>query len=212
MEPSYIPIWFVVFLLSLSVHEAAHAWTASRFGDETGRHLGRVTLNPIPHVDIFGTILFPLMSLLSGSSLFFGWAKPVPVDSTQMRERRLGETLVALAGPASNLLLVALFFTLLKIFSSVPQLQAAAGDLARPVAIFFYFGLVTNITLAVFNLLPIPPLDGSHIMRNLLPGAAGETYANIPPMVGMMILFALMLTGLTGVIINPIRAFVERML
>ncbi|HYE74835.1 MAG TPA: site-2 protease family protein, partial [Blastocatellia bacterium] len=101
MEPAYIPIWFVVFLLSLSFHEAAHAWTASKFGDETGRQLGRVTLNPIPHIDVLGTILFPLFNLLSGSALFFGWAKPVPVDNSQMRERRLGEIMVALAGPAS---------------------------------------------------------------------------------------------------------------
>lgn len=212
MDPAHIPIWFVSFLLSLSFHEAAHAWTASKFGDETGRSLGRVTLNPIPHIDVFGTIIFPLVSLISGSSLFFGWAKPVPVDSARMRERRFGEIMVALAGPASNVLLAGVFFTLLKIFYAAPQLQAAAGDLARPVALFLFFGLLTNITLAVFNLLPIPPLDGSHIMRNVLPPRAADTYANISPMLGMVLLMGLMVTGLTGQIISPITNFVVRML
>lgn len=200
---AYIPIWFVIFLLSLSIHEAAHAWTAQKMGDPTARYLGRVTLNPLAHIDLIGTIIFPLMSILTGS-FFFGWAKPVPVDLNQLRNRKLGDILVSLAGPASNVLLALIFFVLLKVSRDAPQFLQPLGTFALPVIQMLQTGLTLNIVLAVFNLLPIPPLDGSHVLQNLLPENAAQAFASISPLVGMVILFVLVNMGITNQILAPI--------
>jgi Zn-dependent protease len=222
IDPAFIPIWFVIFLLSLSIHEAAHAWTAEMFGDSTGRYLGRVTLNPIPHIDIVGTIIFPLVAvlgpLLSGGGSFpmFGWAKPVPFNPNKLRDRRWGEIGIALAGPFSNLLLAIIFFVLLKVvfFSSLISPETF-GEYAAPAKKMLVTGLTLNIVLAVFNLLPIPPLDGSHVLRNLLPDGPAELYARLYDF-GFLILFGLMMTGIIGVItypiLNPIFGLVETLL
>ena len=105
LDPGRIIIWFVVFLLSLTIHECAHAWAAERSGDPTGRYLGRVTLNPIPHIDILGTVIFPLLAITTGGWMF-GWAKPVPFNPLNLRDRKWGEIFIAVAGPASNVLLM----------------------------------------------------------------------------------------------------------
>ncbi len=207
-DPAFIPIWFVIFLLSLSIHEAAHAWTAQKMGDPTARYLGRVTLNPLAHIDLFGTIIFPLMSLLTGA-MFFGWAKPVPVDLNQMRDRKMGDILVSLAGPASNVILAIFFFVAMKVVYSSPSLQLSLGEFAQPVGRTLFTGLTMNVVLAVFNMIPIPPLDGSHVLQNLLPPRAAEAFETIRPY-GFFILMGLMVTGVTGRIMDPIFDVVLR--
>ena len=208
IDPGYIIIFFVVFLFSLSFHEASHAWTAERFGDSTARYLGRITLNPIPHIDIFGTIIFPLAGLLSGG-MMFGWAKRVPVNTRQMRDPTLGDICTSLAGPMSNAILAVIFFVLLKIifFSSLIG-SASLGQLEQPVKALLVTGLQLNIILMVFNLLPIPPLDGSHVLRNMLSGGAADIYDRIIQPYGFLILIALLMSGVLGKILYPILNFV----
>lgn len=210
IDPGYVIIFFVVFLFSLSFHEAAHAWTAERFGDSTARYLGRITLNPIPHIDIFGTIVFPLVGLYMGG-MMFGWAKPVPVNTSQMRDRKLGDICTSLAGPASNAILTVIFFVLLKIIFFSPQLidPSSLGQLERPVGMLLGIGLNLNIILMVFNLLPVPPLDGSHVLRNMLSGGAADIYDRIIQPYGFLILIALLMSGVLGKIIDPILGFVS---
>lgn len=206
LDPGKIIIWFVIFLLSLSVHECAHAWAAEKSGDSTGRYLGRITLNPIPHIDIFGTIIFPLIAIVSSlGNWMFGWAKPVPFNSLNLRDRRLGEILIALAGPFSNMLLVIIFSVLYKILFLSPIISPTAfGNLAPPVEMMLEIGITLNIILAVFNLIPIPPLDGSHVLRNLLPDSLAEAYSQIPIWVGFIALFLLVRTGFTGLLTAPV--------
>jgi Zn-dependent protease len=210
MEPAYIPIWFVVFLLSLTVHEAAHAWSASLFGAETGRYLGRVTLNPIPHIDLFGTIIFPLAAIITGG-MMFGWAKPVPFDSSKLRDRKVGEIGIAMAGPLSNFLLAFIFLLLLKVVFFSPLVSPVAlGSLAPPIEEAFRIGVRLNLLLGVFNLLPIPPLDGSHVMRNLLPTRLAESYAQLYSF-GFIILLGLMMVGLIDKIVGPMLSPLYRL-
>ncbi|MFM8393498.1 MAG: site-2 protease family protein, partial [Acidobacteriota bacterium] len=195
LDPGRIIIWFVVFLLSLTVHECAHAWAAERSGDATGRYLGRVTLNPIPHIDIFGTIIFPLIAITTGGWMF-GWAKPVPFNPYNLRDRRAGEIAIALAGPLSNFLLAAIFVLIYKfVFQSSILSIEFMGDLAQPVHTLVDIGITLNVILGVFNLIPIPPLDGHHILRNLLPESLAEMYAQIPSWMGFMLLFLLVRAG-----------------
>lgn len=209
LDPGRIIIWFVVFLLSLTVHECAHAWAAERSGDATGRYLGRVTLNPLPHIDVFGTIIFPLISITTGGWMF-GWAKPVPFNPYNLRDRRTGEIAIALAGPFSNFALVGLFIVLYKVLfqGSLLPLETL-GDLAQPVYTMVDIGITLNIILGVFNLIPVPPLDGHHVLRNLLPDSLAEKYAQIPDWMGFVVLFALVSAGLTRVLVMPIFKLVD---
>lgn len=152
-------IMLPLLLLSLSVHEMAHAWSADRLGDSTARAAGRLTLNPLAHLDIWGTAMLVVTFAVSQGSFFFGWARPVPIDPRQLASRRWGETLVAVSGPASNLALAALAGALSWALAGV----WVAG--AQAVAIAFYL----NMTLAILNILPIPPLDGWRALTGLLP-------------------------------------------
>ncbi|MDX2041531.1 MAG: site-2 protease family protein [Acidobacteriota bacterium] len=210
MDGSYIGnliIWFVVFLLSLTVHECAHAWMAERVGDPTARYLGRVTLNPIPHIDPIGTILFPLIAYTTGAWLF-GWAKPVPYNPLNLRDRKWGEILIAAAGPLSNVLLVIIFLVLAKgVFQT--SLVNSLGDMADPIAAVVRTGIQLNIILAVFNMIPVPPLDGSKILMNLLPDSIAESYSQIPDWSGFIVLFLLMQVGFISALMLPIFQFVE---
>ena len=160
-----------VLLFSIVVHEVAHAWQARREGDPTAEQLGRITLNPMRHMDPVGSVIVPLMLWFSNSGVMLGWAKPVPVDPSNYREECAGDIRVSLAGIVSNLLL-AVLFTLLA------SLLTAIGD---GVAIEFLLymcdvGIFINLLLAFFNLIPIPPLDGSHVVYRLLPPRAAELY------------------------------------
>jgi Zn-dependent protease len=170
-------IWYVCLLLSLSVHEAAHAFAADRCGDPTGRLLGRMTLNPIPHIDIVGTVVMPILMFVTSIPFLIGWAKPVPFNPRNLRNMRSGRVLIALAGPASNLLMALVATLLLRLF----VLMEPTGPIAD---ITFYFGIifiVLNVALMLFNLIPIPPLDGHHVLHTFVPRHVEETLERIGP-------------------------------
>jgi Zn-dependent protease len=212
LNPGRIMIWFAIFLLSLTVHECAHAFAAEKSGDPTGRYLGRITLNPIPHIDILGTVIFPLIAFTSGA-MMFGWAKPVPFNPMNLRDRRWGEIFIALAGPGSNILLVILFMIITKlVFPDPLMLQYALSNDDDPVAMVLNTGITLNIVLAVFNMIPIPPLDGHHVLRNLLPDSLAEAYAQIPDMVGFAVLLLLIYVGFTSMLIRPVITLVYTLL
>jgi Zn-dependent protease len=182
-------VGFLVLLLSLTVHEAAHAWTASRLGDDTARRLGRVSLNPIVHIDPIGTLLLPLVAMASGSGLIFGWAKPTPVNVRNLRHPRRDNVLVTVAGPASNLV--------------IALVAAVVLHRTRGLVAFIAFEAMTlNVLLAVFNMLPIPPLDGGQVLLGLLPPTLAIRLRTIQPY-GFLILLALIVTGLLSYIIGP---------
>jgi len=207
-----IVIQVLAFAFALSIHEASHGWVAERLGDPTARWLGRITLNPLKHIDPFGTVLFPIMLAVLGAPVI-GWAKPVPFVSRNLRNPRRDPALVGLAGPASNLVMAlaaTAFLLLLKAVmpSFQPMLAAslggamgASGILPPLLYLVFAFAMV-NLVLAVFNLIPIPPLDGSHVLIALLPGSAAYAVARLAPY-GMFLLFALLWTGVFGAILTP---------
>ena len=189
----------LVLLVCVSVHESAHAWAADRLGDRTARSLGRVSLNPLVHIDWVGSILFPLLTLLSGVGVVLGWAKPVPVNPHNL-PGRFGHALVAAAGPAGNLLLAAGCWAALR-----ASLAFGLGGLAE----IWYFGLILNVVLAAFNLFPIPPLDGSWILRSVLPKPFSALFDGIQPY-GVALLFLLLYLGVFSTVLTPILAFVRR--
>ena len=186
-----VALMAVVLLFSVIVHEVAHGYVALLNGDPTARMLGRITLNPGPHIDPVGTILLPLLLLLSHSGILFGWAKPVPVNPLNYRNYRRGEITVSAAGPLSNLAL-ALVFALL--------LHLGLGNLG--LMKLAYFGVSINIFLALFNLIPIPPLDGSHILSILLPRDLARLYHYLDP-VGFVLILLLFYTGILSAVIMP---------
>ena len=181
VDPAWLVINLVVLLFSLSVHESAHAWAANRLGDPTARDLGRITLNPIVHMDLIGTVLFPLLGLLGGG-VVFGWAKPVPVNPNNLRRANQDHALVAAAGPASNVLAAVGFLLLSKLLGMLfPAQIAAQHSVFFPLYLLFRVGLMLNVILAVFNLFPIPPLDGSWILSRLFPGQVGSLIESARP-------------------------------
>jgi Zn-dependent protease len=188
------------FLLALVVHEYAHAWMAYRWGDQTSEWSGRLTLNPVAHMDPFGTIAFPLLSIVMGSSIFFGWAKPVPIDPSRFRNYRKGLFWVSFAGPLSNILLG--FFTAFALVGFrilVPQ-----GVGLREFGDASLQGLLLiNFALAIFNLIPIPPLDGSNIVMSFLNHSAARKFAEFQQYSFFLLLF-LMFSGALRVIGVPI--------
>lgn len=153
----------IILLFSVVIHEVSHGYAALALGDKTAEYAGRLTLNPVKHIDLIGTIVFPLISIILPGGLFFGWAKPVPYNPYNLRNKRWGEAIVAVAGPLSNIFL-ALVFGLFIRFYIVPNgmIDSAAGVLSQIV-------ILVNLTLAIFNLVPIPPLDGSKILSSILP-------------------------------------------
>ena len=207
-------IFFIVLLFSLSFHEAAHAWTSEKFGDDTGRLQGRITLNPIPHIDPIGTILFPLLSSLVGIPLL-GWAKPVQTNPRLWRDKTKANICVSAAGPISNFILATIAFVIIKIMmlSGVLFLTGgyytlvspAPGQSAfmAPLAVFLSVMLLLNVLLGVFNLIPVPPLDGSHVLEEMLPSGMAEAYYQIRPY-GYLLLYGLMFLGVFSAIFRPV--------
>jgi Zn-dependent protease len=208
-----IVIQLLAFAFALSLHESAHGWTAERLGDPTARWLGRITLNPIKHIDLFGSIVFPLMLALLGAPIF-GWAKPVPYVPRNLRNQRWGPALVGAAGPLSNLAaVVVLTVFLLVLKATVPDFRSmlyvavregatGAPGIAAPLLSLLFWLTAVNLVLAVFNLIPIPPLDGSHILEAVLPARISYHFARLSQY-GMLILFALMWTGIFGHVLRP---------
>ena len=196
-------ISFIVLLFSLTVHEMAHAWTADRLGDPTARLLGRVSLNPMVHADPIGTIVFPLVSMVSGAPLI-GWAKPVPVNVRYLRHPRRDYMLVAAAGPASNLVLAVFAAILLAIVPISPQ-TLGESNVSVPIATMLSRLVQLNVLLAVFNMLPIPPLDGGNVLAGLLPPNLAALFNKVRPY-GFVLLYALILSnGFNYVVIPPAR-------
>jgi Zn-dependent protease len=173
-----------ILLFSIVVHEVAHGWMALRLGDSTARDLGRLTLNPIPHIDPIGSIAIPLLSYISAGSVYIAWAKPVPINPANFRNYRRDDILVSIVGPFSNLLVAfccAMLYVISERFFS--PLGMMENSIQREIAAFlihmFAAGITLNIFLAVFNLIPVPPLDGSHVLSSLLPAEIGERYRQI---------------------------------
>lgn len=191
MQSSDLILFLPVLLFSVVLHEYAHGWQALREGDDTAYMLGRLTLNPIPHIDLFGSILVPLMLVLARSSFLIGWAKPVPVNPRKYRDYRGGDIRVSLAGIVTNLILAVcatlLLILLIHLQRLMPALTPSLGLLAR----MAQFGVLINLVLAFFNLIPIPPLDGSHVLYHLLPPRLGLAYRNLQQY-GLFILLAVM--------------------
>jgi Zn-dependent protease len=201
---------YVVLLFSLSVHESAHAWTALRMGDPTAANLGRITLNPLAHIDPIGTVLMPMLQLFSMGIPLLAWAKPTPVQARNFAPGRLrsGQILVAGAGPISNFLL-AIVFTLI-----LTALVRGGAELHRGDAVFSILstGVLLNVFLGVFNLIPLPPLDGSHVASWGLPRSLGDQYDRVMERWGQWILLLAFATGALSYITSPVSAAILRAL
>ena len=202
LTPEIIARWltgYVVLLFSLSVHESAHGWMAHRMGDDTAYSQGRVSLNPLVHIDPIGTVLMPLIQLFASGIPLLAWAKPTPVGAQNFRNLARGHVLVAGAGPASNLALAATFTSLL--FVAVRAGLAAQGT---PVRNILWYGIVMNVVLFLFNLVPLPPLDGSWIASWGLPRSWASQYDRIVEPYGQWILLLLVMSGGIGWILGPV--------
>lgn len=191
----WLIISFVVLVCSLTIHEVAHAWTADRLGDPTARRLGRVSLNPIVHADPLGTLLLPLVAFMSGLPII-GWAKPVPVNPGALADPRRDFVVIAAAGPTSNLLLALIAAAALRMWAAGAP-QVLVGPLGAGLATAVHL----NVLLALFNLVPIPPLDGGNVLSGLLPPRLGDRFDAVLRPFGFLVLYALLLSGALGVIV-----------
>lgn len=204
-------LFYPLFLFSLSFHEAAHALIADKFGDNTARLLGRVSLSPFPHIDIIGTVFLPIMGILTGAPII-GWGKPVPVNPYRLKgEMRKSNLWVAAAGPASNIILALIFAGLthlvIYLIPNIPRGLLVEGSFAVSSIGVIYtickMGVVLNLVLAFFNLLPLPPLDGGSVVRGILPESMLESFDNFSRY-GFLILLALFITGMLRYILIPV--------
>lgn len=208
----------VVLLLAISAHEAAHAWMSWKFGDDTARLLGRVTLNPVAHTDPIGTLLIPIAGFIFGhlggpfaSIPLLGWGKPTPVNPLRWRNKDLANVMVSLAGIMANTFIAAVAFTILKVMIMNNFDYAPSGSLKEPVLLFLHYLMVMNVSLAVFNLLPFPPLDGSKVLDSILPD-------NLRPVLdfleqyGYVLLLLFIWMRFTSAIIRPVIEFVYYLL
>ncbi|MBY0494499.1 MAG: site-2 protease family protein [Cyanobacteria bacterium] len=206
-----ILIVLVVLITSLSVHEAAHAFAADRLGDPTARHLGRLSLNPAVHVDPIGTLLFPLIAYVTGVPLI-GWAKPVPVDFRYLKHPKRDFALIAAAGPASNLVMAAIGAAVLAVVRDIAGPgNFVGGTLSDALLPLLFTFAVVNVLLAVFNMIPVPPLDGGNVLIGVLPANSAKLVEQMRPY-GILILYALMLTGALNRILGPIVDYLRYLL
>ena len=194
-----------VLLASVVVHEVAHAWQALREGDTTARDLGRITLNPIPHLDPVGSILVPVVLHLLPGNFLFGWARPVPVNPRNYRNPRAGDIRVSLAGIVANLGLVVVCALGLVMLISLEGTLPLGGQLGASVFSILTYGVFINLILAYFNLIPIPPLDGSHVLYHLLPPSLRESYRAIGRYgIGILFLMLLAFPGAFAALLSPV--------
>ena len=201
-------VWAPPILLAITLHEIAHGWTALRLGDNTARAQGRLSLNPLRHVDPVGTILVPALLYMLGG-VILGWARPVPVNFRQLRQPRRDMALVAAAGPAANLLMALGWAVMM----GLAVLTWAAGWqwLGMPLLLMANVGVLVNVVLAILNLLPVPPLDGSRILASLLPPRGALALARLEPY-GLLILLLLLVSGVLGMILGPVAGWSQRFL
>lgn len=197
--------WVIPALLAITLHEFGHAWAAWRLGDPTAKNLGRVSLDPVRHIDPVGTVLIPLLMVLLRAPFLFGWAKPVPVNYRRLRDHRWGVALVALAGPGANFIMMILWILAFKALAAVDE------SVGMPQAEFFLrvavAGVQINAVLFVLNMLPIPPLDGGKITAELLPHKYATSFEKIEPY-GLLILLALIYLRVFDAIFTPFSRFV----
>lgn len=204
-----IAIQVGILLFALSFHEMAHAWAAHKLGDPTARDEGRLTLNPIAHIDPFMTIIFPAFLILAGSPVIFGAAKPVPVNTANFQHPKRDHMWVAVAGPISNIILATITIIVLNLVWQPLRVAVAMGSAwAPPLYYFLNMSIGINLVLAAFNMIPLHPLDGSWILSRFLSGGAARAYASLRPY-GFFILILLMWSGMLWKIINPVIGFAE---
>ena len=207
MDYQFVGIQIAVLLFALSFHEMAHAWAAHKLGDSTAKDQGRLTMNPIVHIDPVMTVLFPGMLILLGSPVIFGAAKPVPVDTNRLQHPKRDHMWIAAAGPISNVILATITIIALNLVWRPLQISTAMGESwAEPVFLFLQMSLYINLVLATFNMIPLYPLDGSWILSRFLSGGAATAYASLRPY-GFIILILLMYTGVLWQLINPVMRF-----
>lgn len=199
-------VWLLPLVIAITLHEAAHGFAALRFGDDTALRMGRVSANPLRHVDLFGTIILPSLLLLSGAPMLFGWAKPVPVNFAALRRPKQDMLWVAIAGPASNLAMALGWGLLYKLGLMFPE-----NYFAEPLLGMSMWGIKINAVLMVLNLLPLPPLDGGRVAVSLLPHRQAFQLARIEPY-GMFILIILAMTPILGWIVLPLMNLFYRLL
>ncbi len=214
-------IYVVVLLLAISAHEAAHAWMSHKFGDDTAYLLGRVTLNPVAHTDPIGTLLIPIVNFIGavGMGVFvplIGWGKPTPVNPLRWRNKDLANIMVSLAGIMANLILAAVGFVLLRVCLQtglivLGQGSGSLGSFEEPAFMLLLQVLMMNLSLAVFNLLPVPPLDGSKVLYSVLPAGAHPTLEAMERF-SFIILIGLMYFGVIGAIMAPVMRLVGALL
>jgi len=192
--------WVLPVLFAITVHEVAHGWVAAQLGDKTAMMMGRLTLNPLKHIDPVGTILLPGLLLLMHSNFLFGWAKPVPITWQNLKRPKRDMALVAAAGPLANLLMAVLW-------AMVIRLGMVLGDSGFALVFMGVAGIFINTILLVLNLLPLPPLDGGRVMTGLLPGPWAYRFSRIEPY-GFIILIALLVTGVLGLLMWPLISLV----
>ena len=201
-----ISFWAIPVLFAITLHEVAHGWMARYFGDRTAEMLGRLSLNPLRHIDPIGTVLVPGLLLAVGGPLF-GWAKPVPVATSELRNPRRAMVVVALAGPAANIFMAAVWCAVLGAIARVHGNETLDGW----IALMAQAGIFINVVLAVFNLLPIPPLDGGRVLAGLLPPHLSARLEKLEP-VGLFIVLGLSAFGLLGWLFNPAYRVIGRII
>jgi Zn-dependent protease len=195
-----IILWIVPLVFAITLHEAAHGWVANKLGDPTAKQLGRLTLNPVKHIDLVGTVIIPTILLIIGG-VVFGYAKPVPINWRNLRQPRRDMVLVALAGPMANALMAIIWAAIAKL--AVWQYELGHLEISGPLYFMSMTGIMLNLVLLVLNLLPIPPLDGSRVTASLLHGKIAYYYARLESF-GFLILLVLLLLGILSHILNPI--------
>ena len=212
MDIRLILVQVFVILFAITVHEAAHAWTANKMGDPTAAALGRASLNPLVHIDPIGTVIFPLILILFKMPVF-GWAKPVPYNPYNLRHAKKGGLWISFAGPIANILTAGaavLLFRVLRLFGARITDLAALSKPLEGLSVILLFTALINISLAVFNLIPVPPLDGSGILAGLLSGRAADQYDRLRPY-GFFILLAVMYSGVLNLIFSPVQNLILRL-
>ena len=205
-----ISIWAIPILAAIVFHEVAHGWVAFRLGDPTAARMGRLTLNPISHIDLFGTVILPLLLVIAHAPFLFGYAKPVPVNFQNLRNPKRDMIWVALAGPATNIILALVSYLLLKILVSLdlPRDGSLASTIVIPLIYMLHASASINIVLAVFNTFPIPPLDGGRVLVGLLPEPYSTTVARVEPY-GFLIIVVLLMSHLLDAVLFPLVRFVD---